>query len=227
MRAHIISIGDELLCGDTVNTNATWLAHQLSEKGVDVRRITVIPDDIDEIARTVAAADADIVLITGGLGPTHDDITRFGIARAVGDELVKNEEAIGFMRRSYELSEELESMAYLPSSCVPLLNPVGSAPGCLVEHEHRKLFVLPGVPAEMKAMFDCVLLYLHGSPPHIGWVVSTKPETSIAHVLKEALERFSTLKIGSYPREGKVRIKLTSPDSDVLDEAVSWLESRV
>ncbi|MHC1602012.1 MAG: competence/damage-inducible protein A [Methermicoccaceae archaeon] len=227
MKAHIISIGDELLCGDTVNTNAAWLAQQLSEKGVEVRRMTVIPDDIDEIERTVAGADADIVVITGGLGPTHDDITRFGIARAVGDELVKNKEALEFMQRTYDVSEELESMAYLPSSCVPLLNPVGSAPGCLIERDDRKLFVLPGVPAEMKAMFDCLLLHLHGSPPHIGWVVSTKPETSIAHVLKQALERFPTLKIGSYPREGKVRIKLTSPDSDVLDKAISWLESRV
>jgi len=227
MRAHIISIGDELLCGETVNTNAAWIARQLCSRGVEVRRIEVIPDELDEIARTVQEADVDVVIITGGLGPTHDDVTRFGVARAVGDELVRNEEALEFMRRAYEVSEELKGMAYLPSSSVPLLNPVGSAPGFLISQQGRMIFVLPGVPAEMEAMFEYVLPYLHGSAPHVRWVVSRKPESSIASVLRRALELFSPLKIGSYPREGVVRIRLSSTDPDVVEEAARWLESRV
>jgi len=227
MRAYIISIGDELLCGDTINTNATWIAKQLCSRGVEVRRIMVIPDDVDEIAGALKDADADIIIITGGLGPTHDDITRFGIAKGVDDVLVRNEEALEFMRRAYEVSEDMEQMAYLPSRSTPLLNPVGSAPGFFIEEGGRKIFVLPGVPAEMEAMFEYVLPHLHGRAPHIRWVVSKKPEAEIASVMREALERFSPLKIGSYPRGGQVRIRLSSNDPTVVEEAKRWLESRV
>jgi molybdenum cofactor synthesis domain-containing protein len=99
MHVALISVGDEILAGDTVNTNATWLGQRLAERGVDVERVTVVPDRVSEIASVVNEYRAayDAVIVTGGLGPTHDDLTMEGVATALGREVEQNEEALAWL----------------------------------------------------------------------------------------------------------------------------------
>lgn len=154
MEVALITVGDELLAGDTVNTNANWLAAELSDRGVAVKRILSVPDDRAVIAECVRAyADAfDAVIVTGGLGGTPDDVTLEAVADAFDRELVPTDltrEAVE--RRLAEIRERLpdsdvnvdvEAEAAVPEGSRPLLNDSGLAPGCVVEG----VYVMPGIP---------------------------------------------------------------------------------
>jgi len=165
----IICVGNELLIGKTLNTNAQWLAKRITTLGLNVRRITVVGDDVDEIAAAVKETvlrRPSFVITTGGLGPTFDDKTLGGVATAMGRELEENREALEMIKKTYqryvaegrvekfEMTPPRVKMAKLPKNAKPLPNPVGTAPGVLVEHEDVRLVMLPGVPREMMALFD-------------------------------------------------------------------------
>ncbi len=159
-RTEVLNIGTELVLGETLNTNAVFLAKALREVGLPVQRITVVPDDIPEIraAAREALARADLVVATGGLGPTVDDPTRRALAEAVGRSLVFREDlwrniVARYRARGREPRENARRMAYLPEGALPLPNPVGSAAGFVVETDQGVLLALPGVPQEMEAMF--------------------------------------------------------------------------
>lgn len=158
-KAVIISVGNELLIGKVVNTNFSWLGSKLTELGFRVDRGIVVPDDLDLIAwafRTAVDAGAKVVIATGGLGPTFDDMTSEGLARAMGVETAVNEEALEMVRKKYggELTESRVKMARMPRGARPIPNPVGTAPGVEVEWRGSLIFLLPGVPSEMMAMFE-------------------------------------------------------------------------
>jgi len=156
----IINTGNELLDGRIANTNGQWMARRCSSKGLTVKRITVVGDSLEEISEALGEAlgrGPDLILITGGLGPTPDDMTAEAIARALGRKLVLDRDALEMVRRSYgsgEIGPTREKMAWLPEGARPLENPVGVAPGILIEHGRTKVVALPGVPREMKAMFE-------------------------------------------------------------------------
>lgn len=165
----IICVGTELLIGKTLNTNAHWLAKRITSLGGKVARITVIGDDIDEIALSVREAiqrKNRFILTTGGLGPTFDDKTLEGVAMALGCKLEVHEQALKMVEEKYhryveegrmegvELTPYRVKMAKLPEGAKPLHNPVGTAPGVLLEREGKTLIALPGVPSEMKAIFE-------------------------------------------------------------------------
>ncbi|ESS12179.1 MAG: molybdenum cofactor synthesis domain protein, partial [uncultured archaeon A07HR60] len=154
MDAALITVGEELLCGDIANTNATWLCGSLDERGVRVQRITTIPDEVAEIARVVNEYRAvyDAVVVTGGLGPTHDDVTMEGVAAAVGQDLAHNEAAASWLaeHRDYAAEDLDPGTTQIPAQARMLPNEVGVAPGAVVEG----VYVFPGVPAEMEAMFN-------------------------------------------------------------------------
>lgn len=164
----IICIGNELLIGKTLNTNAQWLAKRATSLGMDVKRITVIGDYVSEIASTlleVLRRRPNFVVSTGGLGPTFDDKTLEGIAFALRRKLTVNREALEMVRAKYEarfqrkmlktdLTPARIKMATLPKNAKPLRNPVGTAPGVLISIRKSQIFVLPGVPPEMEAIFD-------------------------------------------------------------------------
>lgn len=164
----IICVGNELLIGKTLNTNAQWLARRATSSGIKVKRITVIGDDVDEIASALMEALARkprFIITTGGLGPTFDDKTLEGIAKALNKELRLNEKALQIVKAKYEAcakgGEEIVEMtphrikmAMLPEGAEPLPNPVGTAPGVMIEAGSTILFALPGVPAEMEAIFE-------------------------------------------------------------------------
>ncbi|MBS7632619.1 hypothetical protein KEJ15_03215 [Candidatus Bathyarchaeota archaeon] len=167
--AEILCIGNELLIGKTVNTNATWLAKQATSLGITVKRVTVIGDNIKEIAAAVKEALARkprFLITTGGLGPTFDDMTLEGIAKALNIKLKVNAQALSMIKARYEaycrekriptaeLTPPRVKMAILPEGAEPLRNSVGTAPGVKLKVGQTHMFILPGVPPEMKAIFE-------------------------------------------------------------------------
>lgn len=169
----IISIGNELLIGKTLNTNAQWLAKMMTVIGINVNRITVISDDIKKIAESIKETinrHPQFIITTGGLGPTFDDKTFEGIAEAFNLELKVDPQASEMIKKKYiEYAQEMDcgefeltparmKMATIPEGAEPLTNPVGTAPAIAIQHGELTVFALPGVPSEMKAIFEKSLL---------------------------------------------------------------------
>jgi len=160
-KASVISIGNELLNGQTIGTNASYLNGRLLSIGIPTISSYTVGDDIDLIVRmlNLASGDADVVLVTGGLGPTDDDATRQAFAKFLGVELrFKNEllERIQdfFSRRDLQMPEKTKVQAYIPAGTKALANNLGTAPGIMADYKEKLFFAMPGVPAEMKKMFE-------------------------------------------------------------------------
>jgi molybdenum cofactor synthesis domain-containing protein len=225
MRVAVVTVGDELLAGDTENTNATWLCARLTERGVDVERVVTVPDRIDDIARVVneARADYDAVLVSGGIGPTHDDVTMAAVAAAVGVDLVENEAALQHIveEGGYARQDLAAGTADLPAGARPLHNDVGVAPGCEIE----SIYVLPGVPEEMRGMFAGVADEFAGTETHREVVLADEPESALLDRIDELRERFPVT-VGSYPGDA-VRVTVDGEDERRVAEAAAWLRERV
>jgi len=169
MQAEIITIGTELLLGQIVDTNAAYLAKELAAIGFNVFRSTTIGDNQDRIAHAVSRAlgDCDLVITSGGIGPTVDDKTRQAVAAATGRDLVFDQSLLDdirvfFDKRGWELGENNSRQAFIPRDAVPVHNPVGTAPGFIVEQDHRFVISLPGVPRELYYLMEhSVLPFLH------------------------------------------------------------------
>lgn len=171
----IVCVGNELLIGKVVNTNASWLGKCATFLGIGVKRITVVADDVEEMAavfREVLARKPKFVVSTGGLGPTFDDKTLEGIAKALNRKLAVNQEALGMVKAKYkeyaktrsipegEMTPPKVKMATLPKGTTPILNPLGTAPGVRLDIDETVLIVLPGVPREMEAIFEASVVPL-------------------------------------------------------------------
>ena len=161
MRAIILSIGDELILGQVVDTNAAWISARLVEQGIDPEYHQAVPDNLEAIVRAVklAAGKAELVIISGGLGPTPDDLTRQAIAAAVGARLVLHKPSlkklkIFFKERGRQMSENNIIQAMFPEGASVLDNPIGTAPGFRISLGRATIAVMPGVPREMKVMFE-------------------------------------------------------------------------
>lgn len=160
MNATILSIGDELLIGQVVNTNASWLGDRLTALGIEVERVLAIGDELEVIRREIQAAAerTAVVILSGGLGPTHDDVTREAICALLGCDLVMDQEQLArierrFAERGLELNERSRRQAVVPSACRRLPNDYGSAPGLAFMVGDARVYALPGVPSEMKGIF--------------------------------------------------------------------------
>ncbi|NDJ36326.1 MAG: CinA family nicotinamide mononucleotide deamidase-related protein [Chloroflexi bacterium] len=193
MRAEIVSIGTELLLGEIDDTNATAISKALNAIGIDVLFRTTVGDNEERIATVIrhALSRADIVITTGGLGPTQDDVTREGIARATARPLEFHEElyehiASLFKRYGVTMSENNRRQAHAPRGALTIPNPVGTAPVFILETEHGAVMVLPGVPREMKH-----LLHNHLIP----WIQAHRDDQAviISRVLRTAGVGESTL----------------------------------
>ncbi|MDP2424125.1 MAG: competence/damage-inducible protein A [Bacteroidales bacterium] len=165
MLCELISVGDELLIGQVVNTNSSWMAAELNMIGIGVHRITAIADTKDHVKQALddAFRQVDIVIMTGGLGPTKDDITKTALAEYFEVELVLHEPTlqhieIFFHKRGRMLTALNRKQAEIPSNCEPLFNPNGTAPGMWFEKDGKILVSLPGVPFEMKALMTHYIL---------------------------------------------------------------------
>ncbi|WP_058366804.1 competence/damage-inducible protein A [Haloparvum sedimenti] len=225
MQVGIVTVGDELLAGDTENTNATWLCDELDARGVRVRRVTTVPDETGEIARVVNEyhAEYDAVIVTGGLGPTHDDVTMEGVAAAFGRDVREHPEAEAWLaeRDGYSADDLDPRTTHLPADARLLPNETGVAPGAVVE----SAYVLPGVPSEMKAMFRGVADEFTGERTYAETVETPEPESALLDRIGDLRAEFD-VSVGSYPGE-TVRIKITATDPETAESAAAWLRDRV
>jgi len=199
--ACVLVIGNEILSGRTQDVNLNYLAKGLNEVGVRLREARVIPDVADVVIATVNETRAryDYVFTTGGIGPTHDDITADCVARAFGVTLILHPEAKRILEARYkstDLNEARLRMAHVPEGATLVENPVSGAPGFRIGN----VFVMAGVPQIMQAMFDGVKATLKGGRPLLSrTVVSSLPEGILAHGLGEIQTRYEDVDIGSYP----------------------------
>jgi len=159
MKAEIINIGDEILIGQILNTNAQWLAGELRKSGIDTIKMSVIPDQPEAIKKALKKSEADIVIVTGGLGPTGDDLTKQTITDFFNDKMVHHPEIEQhikdmFAKMNYPFTNNNKGQAYLPSKAKILWNHYGTAPGMWIEKNDKTYIFLPGVPFEMKQIFS-------------------------------------------------------------------------
>ncbi|SEG61422.1 competence/damage-inducible protein cinA [Thermomonospora echinospora] len=232
MRVELVTVGDELLLGDTVNGNAAWLGQRLAEIGAEVTRSVVVGDELDVIIEAVRAAleRADAVVITGGLGPTYDDLTRDALAEAAGVPLVRDPELEDRLRAQAarsgrELVPMALRMAEVPKGAGVLPNPAGSAAGLRVELPGGVVYALPGVPHEMRTiMTDTVLPELAAGRTGVRAARRTLRTAGIwESVLAERLapvEALEGVRLAYLPDPAEVRVRITAtgPDAEALLE---------
>ena len=228
MDAAILTIGNEIVSGDTENTNASWLSRRLEQLGVKVVLSVAVPDELERIVEVVRREHprVDHLLVTGGLGGTPDDITREALAAAfaVPQELV--EALADELRARFTGNPEyVARWAALPAGSQPLVNPRGGAPGFRIEN----VWVMPGLPREMEAMFDRYAESFRGAAPIDSWRRRYRTrESDITGVLVEATTRWPQVRVGSYPsfhaNGPEVEVVLKSADGNALAEATAWIE---
>lgn len=223
MKVHVVTVGDELLIGQVINTNASWLGEQLMIRGAEVVRMVTVPDELDVIVAELkqAGEQADLVILTGGLGPTHDDLSRDAVAAFLGvplelDTAVLEALKARFNRRKWPMPARNEVQAMVPLGCEVLPNPVGTAPGLWYANDQFVLCVLPGVPHEMKTlMIDEVFPRIVGDGRLRSIAQRTLHTTGIGEsTLQELLGDIAGWlepgqKLAYLPEIGGVRLRLT------------------
>lgn len=221
--ASFVIIGDEILSGRTKDENLNFLAINLTKIGIDLNEVRVIKDNEDQIIKTInnLKSNYDYIFTSGGIGPTHDDITSLSIAKALNDEYVLNHEAKNILVNYYgskNINDARLKMAYLPKSAKLLDNPVSSAPGFFIEN----IFVFAGVPKIFQAMFKCSLKYLTvGNAIKSVEVKLSLVESQIAKHIYNLQQHYSDLKIGSYPFKNGTSVVFRSRSNQLLDNSVN------
>jgi len=242
MRAEIVTTGTELLLGQIDDTNATYLARQLRDLGIDLFFRSTVGDNELRIAQVLeqALARADVVLTTGGLGPTVDDVTREAVARATGRALVLYPDLLAqiedfFARFGSTMSDNNRRQAHLPEGCIPIENPVGTAPGFIVEDERGVIITLPGVPREMRyLMVHAVVPYLQ---KRLGQrdVLFTRilrtvalGESRIDQVIADLeLSANPTVGLSAHPGQPDIRIVAKAPTQAEAEALVASFETTI
>jgi molybdenum cofactor synthesis domain-containing protein len=227
--AAIVTIGNELVCGDVENTNGSWLGRRLEQLGLSVRLVAAVPDEADVIAALVReqSAAVDAVVVTGGLGGTPDDITRESVAAAFGVGQQEVVDVAADLRARFRSNPDYAAAwALLPAGSRPLANPLGGAPGFALEN----VYVLPGLPSEMEAMFETIADELATGAPIGAWRRRYRTtESRIVEVLQAMAERHPRVVVGSYPSFAgsgpEVEVVVKSSDPAELEAAAAWIES--
>ncbi len=228
----IICFGNELLNGKTINTNANWLGKRITTLGGQVTRITSTSDTMSEmikIVKEVLTRKPDVIITTGGMGTTFDDMSLGAIATATNQKIVFNEVALELIKErlkilketrqiSLELTEERKRMAYLPEKAKPLRNSNGSAPGIYLEFDNVRIFAVPGVPREMEAIFDHEIvkylpldLNLHYYERSL--IVNYIPESELAKAISPIREKYPAIYFKTHPHSSS-----TSPEGRITVE---------
>lgn len=235
----IIAVGNELLIGDVLDTNTNWLCRRLTMMGAFVRRAALVRDDEDAIAHEVQGAisrGTELLFTSGGLGPTDDDRTVAAVAKALGRPLMLNEQALKMVEQRYrelyeqgfvdspEVTPSRKKMAILPEGATPLFNPVGTAPGVWLDAGNIIIVCLPGVPAELRGIFEKSL------PPYLEQVLgkgyyaervfeaTCRDESVLAPLLKQVADKHPSVYLKSKARvfgeEIRITILLSASGSD-------------
>lgn len=226
LTAALIVVGNEILSGKVADSNSAFLAQQLRELGVSLRRIEVVPDEVDVIAEAVRAlaSNVDVLFTSGGVGPTHDDVTIAGVAQALGRPVVRHESIEATLRGYF--GERLNAAHLKLAEVVDgteLETPQLSFPTFRVEN----IYVLPGIPEIFREKVLALRERLAGDPFHVRVVYLRAMESAIAAHLDRTLEEFPELMLGSYPKlndpEYRVRVTLESKDAAYVDRALAAL----
>lgn len=242
MNAHVITVGDELLIGQVVNTNQAFIGEKLSAIGVDTRVMTTVGDDMEEILGAFRRAweSSTVVIVTGGLGPTHDDITRNALCRffetdCVSDPSVRKHIEELLASRNLPWNPAAEDQTMVPRAATVFANPVGTAPGLRVSRGGKHFFVLPGVPYEMEAMIDgSVIPFL--APLAGGAVIRHRtlrttgiPESFLAQKLGDLDEILRGQSLAFLPSLTGVRLRVTvhAGDAADADRQAAAIEDRI
>ncbi len=226
--ATIITIGDELLIGQTIDTNSAWMAQRLNEIGIVVERRVTISDKSEDIrlALDEEIPRADIILMTGGLGPTADDITKPFLSDYFGGKLVEDEKVLQHIRELFEqrnkpMLEINRRQAEVPDVCTVLYNEMGTAPGMLFEKEGKYIISMPGVPFEMMTIMNNEVLprlkkkYISDAILHRTIITSGEGESFIADIIKDIEQALPPeLKLAYLPSPGMVKLRLTARGPD-------------
>jgi nicotinamide-nucleotide amidase len=228
--AGILTVGDELLAGHIENTNGSWIASRLTERGIDVREIRIVADETTDIETAVRdlGGKYTFVITTGGLGSTPDDVTIEGVAAALSRSLVTDdqartlvESAVADIRADYpEFDHDIEAASQYPVDATILPNEVGISPGCICAN----VYVLPGIPEEMEAMFEDIVEEFSGAVQS-RTLYSRSPESHLNEVLETVRDRFG-VQVGCYPMGEQKRIRLVSEDASVVEDAAQWLATQ-
>jgi len=229
MKVSIITIGDEILIGQIIDTNSAWIAQRLNEIGLELSKIYSISDTEQAILRTLKRAEelSDIIIITGGLGPTNDDITKHTLAKYFGDKLVRNQEVLHHIKDLFKkfgvdkINKLNEQQADLPSTCKVLFNKLGTASGMWFERGGKHFVSMPGVPHEMKNLMNTYVLpdlqsrFSAGVVVHKTILTQGVPESILAERLAVwESELPSSIKLAYLPSENRVRLRLSTRGDD-------------
>ncbi|MFT4627117.1 MAG: molybdenum cofactor synthesis domain-containing protein [Myxococcota bacterium] len=226
--AAVVIIGDEILSGKFADENGPYLIKRLRELGCDLVRIAVVRDTLDDISAEVAkcAAKADHVITTGGVGPTHDDVTLEGIAQAFGVELEVHSRVVELMESwGMAVDDTTRRMARLPAGAELIEGGKARFPVVRV----RNVIILPGVPRLMRLKFEDIAERVRGVPVLTARVSTLRHESAIASVLTATQQRYPSVAIGSYPRYEedpfRVIVTLESRDAQAMAEALAMLHT--
>jgi molybdenum cofactor synthesis domain-containing protein len=229
--AAILVIGDEILSGKVVDQNSPYLARTLRALGVDVGRMVVIPDKVERIAEEVAYLRARFapIFTTGGVGPTHDDVTMEGIAAGVGTSVIRHPALEKRLRERY--GDQINA-AYLRLADVPDGAELIDAPGLrspVIRYE--QFFIFPGIPEHCVRKFEAIKERFRTTPFHLAKILIDVREEAIADILSQAVATFPSLHLGSYPQSGtpndQVLLTLESKEIGQVREAEAFLRSRL
>jgi len=236
MQAEIITIGDEILIGQIVDTNSQWLSQRLNEIGISVYQITSIQDDKEHIVKAIAEAqgNVDIIILTGGLGPTKDDITKLTLSEYFDDRLVRHpeiEDHIKFLfaKIKYKFTEMDLQQAMLPSNAIILKNQLGTASGMWFNQDDKVIISLPGVPNEMKGLMSSSVLPRLRESFHLPFIFHRTihtygmGESRVAERLESWEDKLpATVKLAYLPSYGRLRLRLTAKGqhTDILERGL-------
>lgn len=241
MNAEILSVGTELLLGDIVNTNTQYIAKGLAELGINVYRQSVVGDNRKRLAKSMEESlqRSDLLIITGGLGPTKDDLTREVAAEVLGKKLILNQDILdgiqGFFDRiKVPMEKSNNKQAYLPEGALPIENPNGTSPGILIEADGKIVMMLPGPPRELQPMFD------NHIKPYLGKYAQGIVKSKVLHIfgigestmeamIEDLIEEQDNPSIAPYCMEQGLILRLTAraDNERTADEMIRSLEKKV
>lgn len=242
MKVEIIAIGDELLIGQTIDTNSAWIGEQLNALSFDMIQISKIKDDRDRIldALKLAESRSEVILITGGLGPTKDDITKSSLCDYFGVDLVRNQNALENVERIFKQSgrkllQVNKDQALLPESAICIDNKNGTASGMWFNMGNKTFVSMPGVPFEMKGMMEYSVIpkLLEKYNPVKRYTKTILTEGIVESVLAEKLEywendlRAKGMDLAYLPSPGQIRLRITSKYENELDHKIEELEQLI
>jgi nicotinamide-nucleotide amidase len=236
MRAEIVGIGTEILLGQIANSNAQWISQRLAAVGIDVLHHQVVGDNVDRIAGAfrLALDRADVVIATGGLGPTGDDVTRQGVAEALGLRIERRPEIEDFLREKFrrlgrEMPESNLIQADVPEGARYILPERGTAPGLALATDGRRLYAVPGVPAEMREMMEGTILpelrEAAGPATLVSRVlrVTGIPEARVGELLEDLFQEAENPTLAYLASAGEVRLRL-SAKAETREDAEALIE---